>query len=457
MISWDTSLIAQYGGPGPRYTSYPPATSFHTGISEDDFWLALDEGNVARRPLSLYMHIPFCSSVCYYCACNRIVTANKARGAEYLQLLKSEIKRKAARVDKRRPVTQMHWGGGTPTFLDDGQLTELVYDLARHFNLRDDERSDYAIEIDPRTVDQSRLGLLRGLGFNRVSLGVQDLDPRVQKAVNRVQPYELIRDTMEWSRDFGFRSINTDLIYGLPWQSESSLARTLEQLLALRPDRISLYNYAHLPSRFKIQRQIQEQALPGPEEKLGMLTRAGKMLQEQGYRYIGMDHFALENDSLSVAQKNGLLHRNFQGYTLHGDADLLGLGVSAISQLGNLYAQNHKTLDDWAVDLSQRRLPIEKGFILNRDDQIRRALIIQLLCDLSVDMSVFSETWGIDFPDYFVDALSEWVVFEAQGLVAVEKDRLHITDSGRLVSRALVMPFDRYTQKQQQTRFSRII
>lgn len=457
MVSWNTSLIRQYGNPGPRYTSYPPATSFHADISEEDFWLALDEGNVARRPLSLYMHIPFCDSVCYYCACNRIVTANKARGAEYLQLLKQEIKRKATRVDKRRPVTQMHWGGGTPTFLNDGELTELVYDLARHFNLRDDERSDYAIEIDPRTVDQSRLGLLRGLGFNRVSLGVQDLDPRVQKAVNRIQPYELIRDTMAWSRDFGFRSINTDLIYGLPWQSESSLARTLEQLLALRPGRISLYNYAHLPSRFKIQRQIQAQALPGPEEKLRMLARAGKMLQEQGYCYIGMDHFALENDSLSVAQKNGLLHRNFQGYTLHGDADLLGLGVSAISQLGNLYAQNHKALDEWASDLKQRHLPIDKGFMLNRDDQIRRALIIQLLCDLSVEMSTFSETWGINFADYFADALSEWVTFEAQGLVAVEKGRLHITESGRLVSRALVMPFDRYTPRQQQSRFSRII
>ena len=323
--------------------------------------------------------------------------------------------------------------------------------------MRDDDRSDYAIEIDPRTVDQSRLGLLRGLGFNRVSLGVQDLDPRVQKAVNRIQPYELIRDTMAWSRDFGFRSINTDLIYGLPWQSESSLARTLEQLLALRPDRISLYNYAHLPSRFKIQRQIQERALPGPEEKLRMLTRAGKVLQEHGYRYIGMDHFALESDSLSVAQNNGLLHRNFQGYTLHGDADLLGLGVSAISQLGSLYAQNHKTLSDWAGDLVQRRLPIEKGFMLNRDDQIRRALIIQLLCDLSVDMSVFSDTWGINFSEYFVGALSEWVAFEAQGLVAVNNNRLQITESGRLVSRALVMPFDRYTSQQQQARFSRII
>ncbi|BAP14266.1 MAG: coproporphyrinogen III oxidase [Alcanivorax borkumensis] len=457
MVSWNKALIREHGGPGPRYTSYPPAPSFHSGIAEEDFWQAMDEGNAARRPLSLYIHIPFCGSVCYYCACNRIITANKARSADYLRLLKQEIQRKAVHVDSRRPVTQMHWGGGTPTFLDDGQLTELVYDLARHFNLRDDERSDYAIEIDPRTVDQSRLGLLRGLGFNRVSLGVQDLDPRVQKAVNRVQPYELIRDTMEWSRDFGFRSINTDLIYGLPWQSESSLARTLEQLLTLRPDRISLYNYAHLPERFKIQRQIQEHALPDPEEKLNMLTRAGKMLNEQGYRYIGMDHFALENDSLSIAQENGLLHRNFQGYTLHGDADLLGLGVSAISQIGNLYAQNHKALDDWQTSLEDRILPIEKGFMLNRDDQIRRALIIQLLCDLSVDMLQFGDTWGINFADYFVDALTEWLTFEAQGLVTVENDRLFITETGRLVSRALVMPFDRYTQREQRTRFSRII
>ena len=306
-------------------------------------------------------------------------------------------------------------------------------------------------------MDQARLGLLRGLGFNRISLGVQDLDLRVQQAVNRVQPYEMIRQTMEWARDFGFKSINTDLIYGLPWQSESSLARTLEQIADLRPDRISLYNYAHLPARFKIQRQIPDMALPSPDEKLAMFVRAGRILQDAGYVFIGMDHFALENDEIAVAQRNGLLHRNFQGYTLHGDADLLGFGVSAISQIGNLYAQNMKSLSQWSDAIDQGHSPIEQGYLLDRDDQMRRDLIMRLLCDLYVDMKLFSEQWQINFPDYFVDALGAWVEFEAQGLVRVDQHRLVITDRGRLVSRALVMPFDRYTQNEARHRFSRII
>ncbi|SEF61929.1 oxygen-independent coproporphyrinogen-3 oxidase [Alcanivorax sp. DSM 26293] len=457
MATWDKALISQYGGPGPRYTSYPPAPQFHEEISEEECSRAIAAGNTARRPLSLYVHVPFCSTVCYYCACNRIVTANRGRAGEYLSRLKQEIGRRAARVDSQRPVTQIHWGGGTPTFLSDAQITELVYYMARHFTLREDDRGDYAIEIDPRTVDQARLGLLRGLGFNRISLGVQDLDLRVQQAVNRVQPYEIIRQTMEWARDFGFKSINTDLIYGLPWQSESSLARTLEQIADLRPDRISLYNYAHLPARFKIQRQIPDMALPSPDEKLAMFVRAGRILQDAGYVFIGMDHFALENDEIAVAQRNGLLHRNFQGYTLHGDADLLGFGVSAISQIGNLYAQNMKSLSQWSDAIDQGHSPIEQGYLLDRDDQMRRDLIMRLLCDLYVDMKLFSEQWQINFPDYFVDALGAWVEFEAQGLVRVDQHRLVITDRGRLVSRALVMPFDRYTQNEARHRFSRII
>ncbi|MCG8392732.1 MAG: oxygen-independent coproporphyrinogen III oxidase [Pseudomonadales bacterium] len=457
MTAWNKTLINRYGGPGPRYTSYPPATCFHGEMTPEDYRRAVESGNTARRPLSLYVHIPFCNSVCYYCACNRIITANRARAGDYLLRLKKEIKARAGMIDPRRPVTQLHWGGGTPTFLSDAQMTELVYDLARHFNLREDDRGDYAIEIDPRTVDQARLGLLRGLGFNRVSLGVQDLDPRVQQAVNRVQPYELVRQTMEWIRDFGFKSVNTDLIYGLPWQSESSLLRTLEQLMTLKPDRISLYNYAHLPARFKIQRQIPEMALPGAEEKLSMLIRAGNYLQSAGYRFIGMDHFALANDEMAVAQTNGLLHRNFQGYTLHGDADLIGLGVSAISQIGPLYAQNFKSLSQWQAAIDEGRLPQEQGYLLSRDDEIRRDLIMRLLCDQFVDMVQFGERWQISFADYFAEALSSWVEFEAQGLVSVDQDRLVITDKGRLVSRALVMPFDRYTDRSREPHFSRII
>ncbi|HAJ42623.1 MAG TPA: oxygen-independent coproporphyrinogen III oxidase, partial [Alcanivorax sp.] len=293
MTVWNPDLIRQYGGPGARYTSYPAATRFHEEVSLGDVQRSVAAGNRAHRNLSLYCHIPFCASVCYYCACNRVITANRERALPYIAHLKTEIRQKAALIDRQRPVVQMHWGGGTPTFLSDAQITELVYELARYFHLLEDDRGDYAIEIDPRTVDRARLGLLRGLGFNRLSLGVQDLDPRVQQAVNRVQPVAMIRRVFEDARAFDFHSINADLIYGLPWQSETSLAHSLEQLIALRPERISLYNYAHLPARFKIQRQIPERTLPSPEEKLAMLVRAGGMLQEAGYELIGMDHFAL--------------------------------------------------------------------------------------------------------------------------------------------------------------------
>lgn len=456
MTIWKPSLIRQYGGPGPRYTSYPPAPHFHRDIDERDYATAITQGNQAKRPLSLYLHIPFCNTVCYYCACNRIITANKAKAADYLVRLKKEIHQKAALLDSTRSVTQIHWGGGTPTFLDDAQLTELVYDLARHFALREDDKADYAIEVDPRTVNQARLGLLRGLGFNRLSIGVQDLDPKVQRAVNRIQPYSLIHDTLHWARDFGFHSINTDLIYGLPWQSTSSLARTVEQLIELKPDRISLYNYAHLPSRFKVQRQIPEQTLPSADEKIAMFARAGDMLQQAGYRLIGMDHFALESDEMAEAQRQGLLHRNFQGYSLHGDADLIGFGVSAISQIGNLYAQNAKNLLQWQAALDDNVLPIESGYALNKDELIRRDIIMRLLCDLFVDMEAFSSQWEINFPAYFVDALAQWEQFEQQGLVQVQGNRLCITEQGRLVSRALVMPFD-VTSKSQINRYSRII
>lgn len=457
MVEWNETLISQYGGPGPRYTSYPTAPNFHAGITQADLASAVEVGNAARRPLSLYFHIPFCSTVCYYCGCNRIVTANRARAGEYLKHLKHEIRLRAAMIDDRRQVTQIHWGGGTPTYLSDGQMTELVYDMARHFNLREDDRGDYAIEIDPRTVDRSRLGLLRGLGFNRVSLGVQDLDHDVQEAVNRIQPWEMVRDTMHWARDFGFRSINLDLISGLPRQSETSMVRTLEKIIPLKPERISLYNYAHLPERFKVQRQINSDDLPSSQEKVRMYARAGKMLQDAGYRFIGMDHFALESDEMAVAQKNGLLHRNFQGYSLHGDADLIAMGVSAISQIGNLYVQNQKETGAWQARIENDEIPIEKGYMLSKDDQLRRDLIMRLLCDLHLDIKAFEQRWGIHFSQTFADALQRWHFFADQGLVTLTADHLNITEQGRLVSRALVQPFDRYIAQQPAVKYSRIL
>lgn len=457
MTEWNTNLIRRYGDQGPRYTSYPTALQFHEEVTADDYWQALEHGNQARRPLSLYLHIPFCQHVCYYCACNRVVTADTRRADEYLKRLLRELSMKAERVDNQRPVLQMHWGGGTPTYLSDAQMTELVYHTARQFHLLEDDRADYSVEIDPRTVSQSRIGLLRGLGFNRASLGVQDLDPRVQEAVNRVQPYSMIEDVFGWLRDFGYRSINTDLIYGLPWQSETSLARTVEQLLTLRPERISLYNYAHLPARFKVQRQISEQTLPSAEEKLRMFSRAGEMLESAGYLLIGMDHFALPSDALAEAQSNGTLHRNFQGYTLHGDADLLGFGTSAISALGTFYGQNQKSIEEWQSDIDEDRLPLERGCLLTLDDQIRRDLITTLLCQMEVNLEALSQRWNIDARQYFGPELMQISRLVQDGLVEFDWKTLRLTAIGRLLARAVAMIFDACQKDGLKRHYSRII
>ena len=457
MTDWNTDLIRRYGEQGPRYTSYPTALQFHEEIVADDYWRALAAGNRAHRGLSLYFHVPFCRHVCYYCACNRIVTADSALAADYLTHLNREIALKGAQVDRQRPVLQMHWGGGTPTYLSDAQMTELVYQTARHFHLLEDDRADYSVELDPRTVTRERIGLLRGLGFNRASLGVQDLDHKVQQAINRVQPLAMIRETMEALRDFEFSSINVDLIYGLPWQSSSSLARTIEQLLALRPDRVSLYNYAHLPARFKVQRQIDERTLPSPAEKLTMFAAAGAQLEAAGYVLIGMDHFALPHDALAQAQQSGTLHRNFQGYTLYGEADLIGFGPSAISALGDVYGQNQKSLGAWQAMLDQGELPLERGYVLNQDDAIRRDLITRLLCDLSVDLDALGRRWQIDATHYFAAELMHIKRLQADRLVDLRLPLLRLTAQGRLLSRAVAMVFDRHHQDTLKERYSRII
>lgn len=457
MTEWNTDLIRRYGEQGPRYTSYPTALQFHEEVTANDYWRALEQGNLARRPLSLYLHIPFCQHVCYYCACNRVVTADTRRADEYLKRLLRELSMKAERVERQRPVLQMHWGGGTPTYLSDAQMTELVYHTARQFHLLEDDRADYSVEIDPRTVSQSRIGLLRGLGFNRASLGVQDLDPRVQEAVNRVQPYSMIQEVFGWLRDFGYRSINTDLIYGLPWQSETSLARTVGQLLALRPERISLYNYAHLPARFKVQRQISEQTLPSAEEKLRMFSRAGEMLESAGYLLIGMDHFAVPSDALAQAQDSGTLHRNFQGYTLHGDADLLGFGTSAISALGTFYGQNQKSIKEWQSDIDDGHLPLERGYLLTLDDQIRRDLITTLLCQMEVNLETLSQRWNIDARQYFGPELMQMNRLMQDGLVEFDWKVLRLTATGRLLARAVAMTFDAWQKDALKRHYSRII
>jgi oxygen-independent coproporphyrinogen-3 oxidase len=456
MTDWNTDLIRRYGEQGPRYTSYPTALQFHEEVTAEDYWQAIELGNRARRPLSLYFHIPFCQHVCYFCACNRVVTADSSRAADYLKHLLQEITMKARRVDSQRPVMQMHWGGGTPTYFTDTQMTELIYHTARHFHLLEDDRASYSIEIDPRTVDQSRLGLLRGLGFNCASIGIQDLDPQVQKAVNRVQPYEMIRDVFAGLRDFGYRSINADLMYGLPLQSETSMAHSVEQTIALRPERISLYSYAHLPALFKVQRQISEQALPSADEKLRMLSRAGTILEQAGYVLIGMNHFVLPSDPLVQAQSNGNLQRSFQGYTQHGDADLIGLGTSAISAIGGLYGQNQKSVEQWQADIEEGLLPLERGYILTTDDQIRRDLINALLCHMSIDLDALSERWGIDAYSYFADELTQMNRFAEDGLVSFDQPLLQLTSTGRLLGRAVAMVFDSHHKPANKKHFSRV-
>jgi len=456
MTDWNTDLLRRYGDQGPRYTSYPTALQFHEEVTAQDYWQAIEHGNRARRPLSLYFHIPFCQHVCYFCACNRVVTADTRRAADYLKHLLQEISMKAERVDSQRPVMQMHWGGGTPTYFSDTQMTELIYHTARHFHLLEDDRANYSIEIDPRTVDQSRLGLLRGLGFNSASVGIQDVDPQVQKAINRIQPYDMIRTVFGSLRDFGYRSINADLMYGLPLQSELTFADTIEQTLALWPERISLYHYAHLPARFKVQRQISEQALPSTDEKLRMLSRAGSMLEQAGYLLIGMNHFVLPTDPLAQAQRSGTLHRNFQGYSQHADADLIGFGSSAISAVGDLYGQNQQSVEQWQNDIDEGLLPLERGYLLSLDDQIRRDLITTLLCRMSIDLDELSERWQINARSYFAQELVQMNRLAEDGLVSFSLPQLKLTSTGRLLARAVAMVFDSHHKRPAQKHFSQI-
>ncbi len=457
-VQWDEDLLRRYDVAGPRYTSYPTANLFHEEFGEEQYRHACAASNTQRRPLSLYFHLPFCATVCYYCACNKIVTANRERAREYLDLLKEEIRLQSALFENGRPVTQLHWGGGTPTFFSPAEMTELMHHTARHFRLLDADRGEYSIEIDPRTVEEGTIGLLRGLGFNRLSLGVQDFDPRVQKAVNRIQSVEQVRTVTEVARSFGFRSVSYDLIYGLPHQSVETFRETLDTVVALSPDRISVFNYAHLPARFKTQRQIDEAALPPAAEKVRILEQTISGLLKAGYVYIGMDHFAKPNDELAVAQRQGGLHRNFQGYSTHRGADLVGLGISSIGQVGNVYAQNAKAIPEYAEAIRSGHLPIERGIELSPDDLIRRQVITDIICQGSLRFADIEELFGVRVEHYFARELQQLVPFEVDGLVTTRPGRIDVTPKGRLLLRVICMVFDRYLQDAvRPAAFSRII
>ncbi|MFZ4552231.1 MAG: oxygen-independent coproporphyrinogen III oxidase [Aquabacterium sp.] len=458
-----TDMLARLDVNGPRYTSYPTADRFVEAYGPTHYIQALQQradgagavgGGVA--PLSVYVHIPFCESVCYYCACNKVITKHHDRAVEYLSALRTEIDLTVEHLGRGQTLSQLHFGGGSPTFLSDDELEGLISTLQDAFRFV--PGGEYSIEVDPRTIDVGRLKRLAAMGFNRLSFGVQDFDPHVQQAVHRVQPYEQVAQLVEAARAEGFGSINMDLIYGLPKQTPESFERTLAQVAGLKPDRIALYAYAHLPQRFKPQRRIDAAALPKANDKIGMLSMAIEKFGAAGYDYIGMDHFALHHDSLAVAKRQGRLHRNFQGYSTHPDSDLIGLGVSAIGKVGAHYCQNAKTLEDYYDSLERRELPIVRGLALSRDDLVRRAVIMAVMCQGRVDIESIELAYLINFRQYFETELRLLEPLVESGLVQMESDGVRVTPLGWYFVRAVAMVFDRYIQADKTLeKFSRII
>jgi oxygen-independent coproporphyrinogen III oxidase len=451
-------ILSKYDVAGPRYTSYPTADRFVEAFADAEYINALEQRGVGGMalPLSIYIHIPFCESLCFFCACNKIVTKHHERSAEYLKYLSHEIDLHVAHLGKGQVISQLHLGGGSPTFFSDNELTELMAILKRSFVLA--PSGEYSIEVDPRTVNDMRLAHLSSLGFNRLSFGVQDFDADVQKAVHRIQPAEQVFSLTKSARKLEFDSINIDLIYGLPKQTLASFSRTLEQVVDLMPDRIALYAYAHLPERFKPQRRISTQELPSAANKIAMLSDAITTLLDAGYVYIGMDHFALPKDSLAIAKRQGRLHRNFQGYSTQPDSDLIGLGVSAIGKIGASYSQNAKTLEEYHDYLNQDRFPVVRGIALSRDDIVRRAVIMGLMCQGEIQFEAIELSYMIDFKDYFASELKAIEEFELAGMITLEADGITVTETGWFFVRAIAMLFDRYLQTDRnRARFSKII
>jgi len=453
IIEWDKSLITKYNYSGPRYTSYPTALEFNTQFSSNDFEKSVN--CYPEKNLSLYIHIPFCHKLCYFCGCNKIVTRQKHKVDKYLDDLELEIINHS-QFFKNRHVTQLHLGGGTPTFLSDSEITRLLIILKAHFNIA--PHAELSIEIDPREISLSKIDHLANEGFNRLSIGIQDFDKRVQQLINREQNEQFIVDLVNKAKKRQFKSINLDLIYGLPTQTVDSFLYTLKKIITLSPDRLSIFNYAHLPSHFAAQRKIKETDLPTAETKMDILQQTINTLIDANYRFIGMDHFAKSTDELSIAQEKGQLHRNFQGYTTQGENDLLGLGVSAISMLGNSYAQNQKDLFLYAENIKIHQHALWKGFTMNQDDRIRRDVIKQLICHFQLIKSEIAHQHNINFDDYFSEDLALLKPLEKDGLIIINKDTLKVTSKGRLLIRNICMCFDIYlrqTTKQQQ--FSRVI
>ena len=453
----DDTLIAKYDQSGPRYTSYPTAVQFHEGFSAGEYAAIATGTNASGRPLSLYFHIPFCDTICFYCACNKVATKDRSKGDEYLQRLYREIALQGALFDRDRPVEQLHWGGGTPTFINHGEMRELMRVTGEHFHLLDNDEGEYSIEIDPREATAETVAVLREIGFNRMSLGVQDFDPRVQKAVNRIQSEEETLAVLNAARTEGFRSISIDLIYGLPHQTRDSFSATLDRVIEVGPDRLSVFNYAHLPQIFKPQRRIEAEELPPAETKLEILHMTASKLADAGYVYIGMDHFARPDDELAVAQREGTLYRNFQGYSTHANCDLIGMGITSIGSVGNCYAQNIKGLDEYYECVDAGRLPVFRGVELSKDDELRRDVITRLICHFALDFSAVEKQWNIDFNAYFETELNSLQNMVGDGLLVVSEQGIQVMPVGQMLIRNICMVFDAYLKDSKGQRFSKVI
>jgi len=442
ITNFDPELIRRHDTNGPRYTSYPTADQFREGPWLAAYQRALEETDL--RSLSLYMHVPFCATICYYCACNKINTANEKKAGDYVERLIREMELQRALFGSPHTVEQLHFGGGTPTFLTDDQFSRVFDALHTHFNLADDGSQDFSIEIDPRKVGAERIEHLAGLGINRISVGVQDFDPLVQVAVNRVQSVEETRTVIETARANGVKSVNIDLINGLPRQTVYGFAQSLDRVIDLQPDRLSLYSYAHLPHRFKTQRQIDGNELPDASTKLKLLSTAIDMLSEAGYEYVGMDHFAKTTDSLIQAREQGTLHRNFQGYTTHGHCELVSLGVSSIGNVGRIYVQNAKTLHEYYAAIDAGKLAIQRGLEATDDDVATAGVIQDLMCRFEVDFDEFERRTGRNFRSFFSASWPRLRQLEGDGLVEVGERRIRVTDRGRFLVRNVAMAFDAY-------------
>ncbi len=452
---FNRELVKKYDRPGPRYTSYPPATEFTEEVGAQDYVSKLTESNERKTPLSLYFHIPFCEQRCLYCGCNVIISHRKGIEVPYLERVYREIELVSRYIDPTRKVEQLHWGGGTPNYLDEEQIRQFFAKIREHFTFSDD--AEISVELDPRFARKEQLRVLKEVGFNRVSLGVQDLDPKVQEAVNRIHPLPVIRRVMEDLRETGFQSVNIDLIYGLPYQSKESFERTVEQVIELNPDRLAVYSFAYVPWIKPHQKLIPQDALPSAEEKLSILNMVIDRFQEAGYVYIGMDHFAKPEDELAVAQRQSKLWRNFQGYTTRKGVELLGFGATSIGMLHDGYFQNYKTLREYNVAVDEGRIPIFRGYLLDEDDLIRREVIMDIMCNLGVSFDRIEREFGIDFATYFERELEELSSLEEDGLIKVESGRISILPVGRLLIRNVAMVFDAHLRKKKEVRFSRTV